>query len=399
MAGYAALQKPTPRTLMVKNFAEVAQEREVQLKQLAGPQDDEDGDSDLEKLADDDSKVGWSRMTIAAVVCILWVLVGVVAGVYFEGWRPLTALYVVTQIVTTIGYGDVTVSSREMMAFMTVYVIVGLVLVANILTIAEEKVIGNYTAYATKKMRDFEIKYDDDVSSHHHARNKYASLNRLMVTSGACLACALVGTAFFATTESCTCSYGTTHDSNKIVPFLFENGTAVDVDICKEGASHDDCMKPAEPLEDAPPAGFTMSWLEAFYMSVITMTTVGFGDFTPKSKAGRAVGIVWMIVSVACTVTFLGATADFLKDLMHSGDGESKKDENNEHLFTVVDADGDGNLDFAEYALYVMLKHKMVDPSALLAIHNKYKALDTQERGHVDFATVLQFDATQSEME
>jgi polar amino acid transport system substrate-binding protein len=40
------------------------------------------------------------------------------------------------------------------------------------------------------------------------------------------------------------------------------------------------------------------SWHEGVYWAVVTMTTVGYGDKTPKTYLGRALAVVWMIASV-----------------------------------------------------------------------------------------------------
>lgn len=41
------------------------------------------------------------------------------------------------------------------------------------------------------------------------------------------------------------------------------------------------------------------SWRDGVYWAVVTMTTVGYGDMTPKTTRGRAIAMLWMLASVA----------------------------------------------------------------------------------------------------
>ena len=47
------------------------------------------------------------------------------------------------------------------------------------------------------------------------------------------------------------------------------------------------------------------SWLDAFYFSFITLTTIGFGDFAPKTDAGKIFTIVYIVVGVGIILAFV----------------------------------------------------------------------------------------------
>lgn len=54
------------------------------------------------------------------------------------------------------------------------------------------------------------------------------------------------------------------------------------------------------------------TYADALWWSVVTATTVGYGDFVPVTAAGRAVGVVLMFVGVALIGTFAATLSSFL---------------------------------------------------------------------------------------
>jgi len=47
------------------------------------------------------------------------------------------------------------------------------------------------------------------------------------------------------------------------------------------------------------------TWIQAFYFTVSTMTTVGFGDLVPSSDGTRLVAALYMLVAVSLYVSFI----------------------------------------------------------------------------------------------
>jgi len=71
-----------------------------------------------------------NKLLITTALTGVWVAIGIGCTMWIQGLHFITAAYVVVQILTTIGYGDIPVSS-EMHWFMTFYVILGLCVAAN----------------------------------------------------------------------------------------------------------------------------------------------------------------------------------------------------------------------------------------------------------------------------
>ena len=60
------------------------------------------------------------------------------------------------------------------------------------------------------------------------------------------------------------------------------------------------------------------SWLDAFYFSFITLTTIGFGDFAPTTDAGKVFTIIYITIGV-------GIILAFINTLYHHYNSQKKK--------------------------------------------------------------------------
>jgi len=49
------------------------------------------------------------------------------------------------------------------------------------------------------------------------------------------------------------------------------------------------------------------SWIDSFYFSVITLTTVGYGDFSPQTDMGKLFTIFYVLTGIGIIFGFINA--------------------------------------------------------------------------------------------
>ncbi|MCB0538854.1 MAG: potassium channel family protein [Chitinophagales bacterium] len=52
------------------------------------------------------------------------------------------------------------------------------------------------------------------------------------------------------------------------------------------------------------------NWLDSFYFSVITLTTVGYGDFSPQTNAGKIFTVFYVIMGIGLVLAFINEFYD-----------------------------------------------------------------------------------------
>eukprot|EP00928_Gymnodinium_smaydae_P079868 TRINITY_DN63698_c0_g1_i1.p1 TRINITY_DN63698_c0_g1~~TRINITY_DN63698_c0_g1_i1.p1 ORF type:complete len:182 (+),score=23.74 TRINITY_DN63698_c0_g1_i1:384-929(+) len=174
------------------------------------------------------------------------------------------------QVVTAIGYGDVTVTSSSMKLFMSFYVLGCLVLVAQVMNMFIQSVVNRQSQALQRFIRETKWREDKwmrslkQLGSSHEVSDSPKTVSQVLparrhvglgctplLSSTILLAFAITcGAVFFAVVEPCECSYVRTY---------VEDCDQTTDDTCRETG------------------GFVKSWIDSFFMSVITVTTVGFG--------------------------------------------------------------------------------------------------------------------------
>jgi len=174
----------------------------------------------------------------------------------WDGFRPLTlveAVYLISQILTTVGYGDITPAFPRGQVWVGLNVIVALLLYGSMVM----EVVGIVQERFAKAM----AQVNTDVDSTQPLKNWLPKVdNSSFVKTIAFFAfMASIGVVFWAN-------------------FPGENKT----------------------------------WFQAVYMSIITLSTVGFGAFSATTEAGKVFGAFWMLFGVAALGALIGGFVEWM---------------------------------------------------------------------------------------
>lgn len=295
------------------------------------------------------------HVVVAACVALLWIALGTLFLV-LHGFSLLEALYLTAQLVTTIGYGDVPVAP-SMEGFLSVYMLGCIVLVAFVLSKAMDACTRVSTGLLRSRMRAAEQRMglaidDEDAKAH------FGHLNDLVSGSLIFAFFLVAGCIFFASVEGCTC--GTRWDR---------------IAGCQDG---EECQGTG---------GRILTIWSALYMSIVTLTTCGFGDRTPHTTAGIIFALFWTIGGVGACANFIRACTMFFLQVSHRRSYQLKE-RISQQLFQEMDVKQDGRLSRGEFLRYLLLKHELVDRQVLDDISRQYDLLDPGGTNSVSFDAI-----------
>merc|ERR1711971_1327039 len=132
--------------------------------------------------------------------------------------------------------------------------------------------------------------------------------------------------------------------------------------------------------------GYTKTLLDAWYMSCITVTTIGFGDFSPKSRSGRIFALFWMLTGV----TLLGRFSYFFsKSFIEAGRMSEKLTIDVNAIFNKIDRNGNGVLNRYEFLVFALMEYGFMEEEDLEAINDQFDAFDKDHNGRVTKEEVL----------
>lgn len=335
-----------------------------------------------------------------------WQLLGV--GIYFAGgcwyygrvcgWDLLDCMYFATAIVTTVGYGDVVPPHQTgPLLFTCGYIFFAILIIATtISTVLDEVMSGQLLAAMetveekqTEALRNM-IRVDESEASRSRSRSR--SLAKVRDDS-----------AIFADRKA--------EQRDKRIAKYLSLARAVIWGLLCLGGGMAIYMVLETKSGHASAFDSVSPWVRALYFSIVTLTTVGFGDVVPKTDEFKAFDILFMIVGIPVFGNLLATLLNFMSD----SDDDSVQarlvqvkdlDENKmEDLLAFENelhgacagklSDGQpGNIDCMEYMAFILVRNGVIKMSTIEEIVTSFNKLDRDGSGFINMRDILRLKSS-----
>lgn len=261
---------------------------------------------------------------VCVAVIFIYFTVGVLVYTQEEGWSFLDALYFCVVTLTTVGYGDLLPSSDGSKLFTCGFVIIGIGMIGSALGIVSGYLLDKQEAMLEELAEKTGLDDGDD--------------------SNDCLSPAMQELLEGIATTTFFVAAGTTFYT------LYED----------------------------------FSFVDALYLSVITMTTVGYGDMSPQKEGGRAFALVWMLFGVLSVSRAIGQVVNIFmerrqqrKEMMLLNKKVSMQD-------LLESAGKDGVLDENEFCLMKLQAMGKISQDEIIQIRAVFQEMDKDGTGSID---------------
>lgn len=297
--------------------------------------------------------------------------VGVLAYSFlFEQWSIIDSLYFTTVLLTTVGYGDIAPESNGGKLFASVFALAGVVLLGCALGVVGGEIV------------EIEIEYTKNIS---------AALSKALEHS-------FTGRSRHKQAEEDTIAHGSMrmHSSSKTIttrPKSIYEQREQEREEAKKCNYFPGLSVMHRHLPGFAPmliGGIAMALLNGWgvidfiYYFVVTATTIGFGDLTPRSDTSKAIAIVFVPVSVASMGYILGNFTSFLSERRRAK--YTKKlwaSELKLEDIEVLDENSDGAVSELEYIKFMLVAMRKIDGELFDDLRDQFIRLDVTGDGKV----------------
>ncbi len=74
------------------------------------------------------------------------------------------------------------------------------------------------------------------------------------------------------------------------------------------------------------------NWIDSLYFSVITLSTIGYGDFSPATEAGKLFTIFYILLGVGVILSFINTVHHHFEEVRTKGKEKGKRKRNSKKI-------------------------------------------------------------------
>ncbi|CAM8989003.1 unnamed protein product [Rhodiola kirilowii] len=125
-----------------------------------------------------------------------------------------------------------------------------------------------------------------------------------------------------------------------------------------------------------------LSFVDSFYCVCSTITTLGYGDVSFTTKAGRIFAIFWILAGTLCVAQFFLYVAELSTEKRRKSLVKWVLNRQMTKLdLEAADFDGDGVVDAAEFVLYKLKEMGKIEQEDIELVMEEFKHLDVDQTG------------------
>ncbi len=133
--------------------------------------------------------------------------------------------------------------------------------------------------------------------------------------------------------------------------------------------------------------------LDALYFVAVSASTVGLGDLSPQSRAGRLFATMWLVFAALGLANMLSRYAEWRAAVARRQCIEALTGQFNERAFRAMDEDADNRLTQAEFLGYVFCKLGVVTRNEVRDILKRFDTIDANASGTIDLEEVMTIES------
>lgn len=307
--------------------------------------------------------VNWDRRTktglLQAAALIIWLSTAVYLFTYVlyfqsphfgndEAGKPVIrrlnlveTIYLLSQIITTVGYGDITPAYQRGQVVVAFVVILSIMVIAGMVT--------EFVAVVQTRADEAAFK----------ALKKTEKVEE-----------AQYGEAWHKAMEAVTPRGGGTHfkEIKPVLSSLFSFGIFV----------------AAGCLFFHLYPGEEKTVFQGIYMSIITLSTVGFGAFTANTEGGKVFAAFWMLFGVGALGALVGTFTEYMTKMKRFEQyGSLGQPDMLKELLKVMEEDKKESMDLGEFLHFALLHYGWVSEKKIYGLKKQFEAVDKDNRGKI----------------